>query len=99
MPDEDTSFILIEFSFKDGTSSDYYYLIKNTRPVILFLMLKFSISFDRCTPNTRVISAEKSNVDEFRSGHEAALYPRIEHSIPSEMYSLTASPSSVHLHI
>lgn len=33
-------------------------------------------------------------VDEFRSGHDDALYPRIEHSMPSEIYSLTASPNS-----
>lgn len=45
----------------------------------------------------RVISAENNNVDEFRSGQDGALYPRIEHSIPSEIYSLTASPNSAHL--
>lgn len=71
--------------------------MKNSRPVILFLMLTFSDIFECGTPNTRTISAENSRVDEFLSGHELALYPRIEHSIASEMYSLTASPSSVHL--
>lgn len=73
------------------------HLMKNKRPVILFFILIFSDSLDRCTPNTRVISAENNKVDEFRSGHDCALYPRIEHSMPSEMYSLTASPNSAHL--
>lgn len=49
------------------------YLMKNKRPVILFLMLIFSDSLDRGTPKTRVIRAENNRVDEFRSGHEGAL--------------------------
>lgn len=47
--------------------------MKNSRPVILFFMLIVSDSLDRGTPNVRTISAENSSVDEFRSGHDAAL--------------------------
>lgn len=47
--------------------------MKNKRPVILFFMLIFSDSLDRCTPNMRVINAENNMVDEFRSGHDDAL--------------------------
>lgn len=71
--------------------------MKNNRPVILFLMLMFSVSLVLGTPNIRIINAENSNVDEFRSGNEFEVYPRMEHSMPSEIYSLTASPNSVHL--
>lgn len=49
------------------------YLMKNSLPVILFLMLKMSDSFVRGTPNIRVISAENRSVDEFRSGQDGAL--------------------------
>lgn len=71
--------------------------MKNKRPVILFFMLIVSNSLVLGTPNVRTMSAENRSVDEFLSGHDAALYPRMEHSMPSEMYSLTASPNSAHL--
>lgn len=47
--------------------------MKNKRPVILFFMLIVSVSLVRGTPKVRTINAENSNVDEFRSGHDAAL--------------------------
>lgn len=49
------------------------HLMKNIRPVILFLMFKLSDSLVRCTPNMRVINEANSSVDEFRSGHAGAL--------------------------
>lgn len=46
---------------------------KNIRPVILFLIFKFSDCLVRCTPNIRVINDANNSVDEFRSGHAGAL--------------------------
>lgn len=73
------------------------HLKKNIRPVILLRMFNASACRVRWTPNMRVIRAANSSVAELRSGHVFAEYPLIEHSSPSEMYSETASPKSVHL--